>query len=168
MTTTTDTILQQVTEQVKRTMATVNSIRPLPTFDYIPIAGCEPSHKHAPAGSLCRSNEGDHMTKEEWAISGKEPRPLNRGRRPMGSSGDPRWTCELYNYVHSICNSFMVHDLLSRIGANFKALGRNLPEEAHSRTPFSSGAHTQSVCPKSEEHTDGGERTPHAEENHSL
>jgi len=40
MSTMTDTILQQLTEQVKKTMEVVNSARPLPTSDYVPIAGC--------------------------------------------------------------------------------------------------------------------------------
>ena len=51
MSTMTDTILQQITEQVKQTMETVNSARPLPTFDYVPTAGCEQSHRHAFVGS---------------------------------------------------------------------------------------------------------------------
>ncbi|KAJ8419305.1 LOW QUALITY PROTEIN: hypothetical protein Cgig2_007976 [Carnegiea gigantea] len=50
MTTMTDTILQQVIGQVKKTMEAVNLARPLPTLDYVPTAGCEPSHRHAPLG----------------------------------------------------------------------------------------------------------------------
>ena len=52
MATMTDTIIQQVTEQVKKTIDVVNSARPLPTFDYVPTAGRESSHRHAPARLL--------------------------------------------------------------------------------------------------------------------
>jgi len=52
-----DTLLQKVTEQVKKTMEVVSSMRPLPTFDYVPTARYEPSHRHAPAESLHRSDE---------------------------------------------------------------------------------------------------------------
>ncbi|KAJ8420878.1 hypothetical protein Cgig2_027206 [Carnegiea gigantea] len=38
-------------------MEAVNSMRPLPTFDYVPIEECESSHRHAPAESLLRSDE---------------------------------------------------------------------------------------------------------------
>ncbi|KAJ8428288.1 hypothetical protein Cgig2_027420 [Carnegiea gigantea] len=40
----TDTITRQVSEQVKRAMEVANSARPLPHFDYVPTAGCKPSH----------------------------------------------------------------------------------------------------------------------------
>ncbi|KAJ8452428.1 hypothetical protein Cgig2_000017 [Carnegiea gigantea] len=42
MSTTTDTITRQVSEQVKRAMEAANSVRPLPHFDYIPTHGGEP------------------------------------------------------------------------------------------------------------------------------
>ncbi|KAJ8440250.1 hypothetical protein Cgig2_001585 [Carnegiea gigantea] len=57
MTTMTDTFLQQVTEQVKKTMEVVSFMRPLPTFDYVPTTGCGPFHKHAPIESLRRSGD---------------------------------------------------------------------------------------------------------------
>ena len=57
MSTMTDTILQQVIEQVKKTIEVVNSTRPLPTFDYVPTAGYEPSHRHTPLGSQSRSDK---------------------------------------------------------------------------------------------------------------
>jgi len=53
MTTMSDTFLQQVTEQVKKTREVVHSMSLLPTFDYVPTTGCEPSHRHALAESLC-------------------------------------------------------------------------------------------------------------------
>jgi len=62
MTIMTDTILQQVTEQVRTTMEVVNSMRLLPTFDYEPTVGCKPSYRRAPMGSLCQSDEGREIT----------------------------------------------------------------------------------------------------------
>ncbi|KAJ8429446.1 hypothetical protein Cgig2_015298 [Carnegiea gigantea] len=53
----TDTILQQVTKLVKRTMEVVNSTRPLATFDYVPTTGYEPSHRYTPTRTLRRSDE---------------------------------------------------------------------------------------------------------------
>ncbi|KAJ8425224.1 hypothetical protein Cgig2_002963 [Carnegiea gigantea] len=50
MTTMTDSILQQVTEHVRKTMKVVSSMRPLPTFDYVPTAGCK-SHPADHLGS---------------------------------------------------------------------------------------------------------------------
>ena len=50
MTSMTNNILRQVTEQVKRAMEAVNAIKPLPTFDYVPTTECELSHRCAPLG----------------------------------------------------------------------------------------------------------------------
>ncbi|KAJ8426121.1 hypothetical protein Cgig2_005766 [Carnegiea gigantea] len=61
MSTMTDTILQQVTEQAKKAMEATNCARPIPTFDYVPTMGCEPSHRHAPIRSHCRSDEVREM-----------------------------------------------------------------------------------------------------------
>ncbi|KAJ8427345.1 hypothetical protein Cgig2_013033 [Carnegiea gigantea] len=57
MTTMKDTILQQVTEQVKKTMDVVSSMRPMPAFNYVPTEGCEPSYRRTPVDSLHRSDE---------------------------------------------------------------------------------------------------------------
>ncbi|KAJ8427502.1 LOW QUALITY PROTEIN: hypothetical protein Cgig2_028173 [Carnegiea gigantea] len=43
MNTMTDTLLQQVIEQVKNTMEAMSSMRPLPTFDYMPIDASRPT-----------------------------------------------------------------------------------------------------------------------------
>ncbi|KAJ8421461.1 hypothetical protein Cgig2_006242 [Carnegiea gigantea] len=51
MSTMNGTIMQQVSEHVKKAMEAASSARPLSRFEYIPIAGCEPSHKHAPMAS---------------------------------------------------------------------------------------------------------------------
>ncbi|KAJ8436457.1 LOW QUALITY PROTEIN: hypothetical protein Cgig2_018590 [Carnegiea gigantea] len=38
-------------------MEAANSVRPLPTFDYVPTSGCEPSQTHVPVRSHYRSDE---------------------------------------------------------------------------------------------------------------
>ena len=53
----TDTIMQQVTEQVKKAMEVASYVQPLPYFDYVPTTGCEPSHWHAPIVSHRHSDE---------------------------------------------------------------------------------------------------------------
>ncbi|KAJ8419781.1 hypothetical protein Cgig2_026796 [Carnegiea gigantea] len=46
-------------------MEAKNSVRPLPTFDYVPFAGCEPSHMHAPA----RCSVGVMKDGRSWDIN---------------------------------------------------------------------------------------------------
>ncbi|KAJ8436705.1 hypothetical protein Cgig2_027226 [Carnegiea gigantea] len=50
MTTMTNTLLQQVAEQVKRTMEVESSMRPLPMFNYKPTRGCKSSLRCDHAG----------------------------------------------------------------------------------------------------------------------
>ncbi|KAJ8424954.1 hypothetical protein Cgig2_018761 [Carnegiea gigantea] len=52
----TETLLQHVTEQVKKAMEAVSSIRPLPAFNYEPTRGCKPSWRHDQDGSQCENN----------------------------------------------------------------------------------------------------------------
>ncbi|KAJ8439295.1 LOW QUALITY PROTEIN: hypothetical protein Cgig2_018072 [Carnegiea gigantea] len=54
MTTMTDTILQQVTDEEDHAG---HKLHKATTFDYLPTARCESSHRHAPIGSLRRSDE---------------------------------------------------------------------------------------------------------------
>ena len=49
----TGTIMQQVSEQVKKAMEAASPAKPLPHFDYVPNTGNEPSHKHVPVISHC-------------------------------------------------------------------------------------------------------------------
>jgi len=44
MSTMTDTIMQPVTEQLKKAMEFASSTRPPPHFDYVRTTGCKPSH----------------------------------------------------------------------------------------------------------------------------
>ena len=48
MSTVTDTIMQQVLEQVKMAVEVASSARPLHHFKYVPTAGLEPFHGHDP------------------------------------------------------------------------------------------------------------------------
>ena len=57
MFTMTDTIMQQLSEQVKKAMEVVSPARPLPHFDYVLTMGYEPSHRHVPVTSH-RHNDG--------------------------------------------------------------------------------------------------------------
>ncbi|KAJ8426005.1 hypothetical protein Cgig2_007774 [Carnegiea gigantea] len=80
----TDTILQQVTKQVKKIMEAVNSMRPLPAFDYVPAIGRELSHRHASVESLRRSDEahpGARMGSNSMTMY--TPYVTNSRRRPM-------------------------------------------------------------------------------------
>ncbi|KAJ8435864.1 LOW QUALITY PROTEIN: hypothetical protein Cgig2_028572 [Carnegiea gigantea] len=56
MSTTIDTIMQQVFEQVKKAVEAASSARPLPCFNYLPTIGCEPCHRHTPGVSQCHSD----------------------------------------------------------------------------------------------------------------
>ncbi|KAJ8432124.1 hypothetical protein Cgig2_027706 [Carnegiea gigantea] len=88
MTTMTDTILQQVTEQVKKTMEAVSFIRPFLAFDYVHTTSCEPSRRCALAESLRRSNEVREIVRPE-RIKQSHKRNHNRS---MG--GDTRQVIE--------------------------------------------------------------------------
>lgn len=57
MSTRTDTLMQQISQQVKKAVEAVSSARPVPRFDYMPAPGCEPSYRHAPVAS-CYHNGG--------------------------------------------------------------------------------------------------------------
>ncbi|KAJ8441245.1 hypothetical protein Cgig2_033969 [Carnegiea gigantea] len=55
-------------------MDVVNSMRPLPTFDYVPTVRYELSHGHAPVGSLRRSDEVREIARPE---RNRRPRERN-------------------------------------------------------------------------------------------
>ncbi|KAJ8428283.1 hypothetical protein Cgig2_030724 [Carnegiea gigantea] len=114
-------------------MDVVSSMRPLPTFDYIPTA-------RSPAESQYRSNEireviqlerngWSHEKKHDYSTVG-------------GLPGSPRGNRELRDCAHTLSNPFPVQGLVQRVGANLKASGKSLSSKAHSRVPFSSRAHT--------------------------
>ena len=69
MSTMTDTIMQQVTKQVKKTTEAMNFARHLPTFDYVPTVGYEQSYRHTPVRS---HRHGDEV--RETARSDKDGR----------------------------------------------------------------------------------------------
>ncbi|KAJ8425107.1 hypothetical protein Cgig2_013837 [Carnegiea gigantea] len=73
----TDTIIQQVSEQVKKAHEASSSARPLPRFEYVPTPGCEPSHRHAPVVSQ-RHSEG--MREAPHANKGGRTREENQDR----------------------------------------------------------------------------------------
>ncbi|KAJ8450745.1 hypothetical protein Cgig2_021217 [Carnegiea gigantea] len=114
MTTMTDTILQHLTEQVKKTIEVVSSIRSLPAFDYVPTAECEPSHMHA----LIDNEVREIVRPERIGRSHKRNDDRStRGRHPAGhpsTTGPPgglRGTRELCGCIHTLCNLLLAHGL---------------------------------------------------------
>ncbi|KAJ8444407.1 hypothetical protein Cgig2_026611 [Carnegiea gigantea] len=68
MSTITDAIMQQVSEQVKKAVEAVSSASPLPRFEYVPTVGCEPPRRHEPETSPRRKAphaNGDRQSREE-------------------------------------------------------------------------------------------------------
>ncbi|KAJ8437173.1 hypothetical protein Cgig2_003802 [Carnegiea gigantea] len=62
-------------------MEAVNSATPLPIFDYVPTAGCEPSHRRAPARSKCRSDKVREIARPE-----RDRRSRNGNRDRLANS----------------------------------------------------------------------------------
>jgi len=87
MSTMTNTINRQVSEQVRRAMEAANSSRPLPHFDYVPTNGGEPSHQ------LERVASPHYVEREqEVSQSNRNDRPYTeqQGRRSAARpSGRP-------------------------------------------------------------------------------
>ncbi|KAJ8427550.1 hypothetical protein Cgig2_003113 [Carnegiea gigantea] len=83
MSTMTDTIMQQVSKQVKKAVEAATFARPLPHFDYIPTTGCEPSHRHIP-----RWSERGCLPRLKWPIAGREPRSVHWDKCPKEPSPD--------------------------------------------------------------------------------
>ncbi|KAJ8438791.1 hypothetical protein Cgig2_023825 [Carnegiea gigantea] len=93
MSTITDTITRQVSEQVKRAMEAANSTKPFLHFDYVSTNGCKPSHQQERVPSLRYTEwerESGHTTTEcrelkkalhELADKGQIGRFLKRGPR---------------------------------------------------------------------------------------
>ncbi|KAJ8424914.1 hypothetical protein Cgig2_012851 [Carnegiea gigantea] len=83
-------------------MEAVNSVRPLPTFNYVPIAGYEPSYSHAPVGLFHRSDEA------------KETVCLDRddGSRDERLQANPRKPREIHHFLYALRNSFPMHLLI--------------------------------------------------------
>ncbi|KAJ8430349.1 hypothetical protein Cgig2_021626 [Carnegiea gigantea] len=96
MSTMTGTVLQQVTEQVKKTMKAGNSARPLPTFDYVPTAECQIIE----------------VTKGERRMDGLKKKIVTSlwGLSPRSPIG-----------LYAICNAFPMYGLVRGVGANLKA-----------------------------------------------
>ncbi|KAJ8433007.1 hypothetical protein Cgig2_010983 [Carnegiea gigantea] len=76
MSTITDAIMRQVSEQVQRAMEVVNSARPLPHFDYMTTAACEPSQR------LMREPSPHHTDRDREALQS------NQNGRPWTGNHD--------------------------------------------------------------------------------
>ncbi|KAJ8433840.1 hypothetical protein Cgig2_028157 [Carnegiea gigantea] len=98
MSTMTNTIMRQVTKQVKKAVKAVNFARPLPHFDYVPTTGCEPSYRQPQFGRTTM------------------PSP-KRGATSVVKHG-----------LDIVRNSFSVHHLVRGAGANLEAARGGLGE----------------------------------------
>ncbi|KAJ8428924.1 hypothetical protein Cgig2_024889 [Carnegiea gigantea] len=81
MSTMTDTIMQQVSEQVKKVVRAASLARPVPCFKHMPSGGYERSCRRDPAISPCRSERiqedphggGDHHGCLAWSSTASTP-----------------------------------------------------------------------------------------------
>ncbi|KAJ8419455.1 hypothetical protein Cgig2_005788 [Carnegiea gigantea] len=100
----TDTIMEQVIEQVKKAMDAPNSVRLLPHFAYMPTTGCEPSHKHIPIVSHCHNEEGRPIMRRKL-------RPVYWSGRPTKPSPEPGTTGKVNHDLNVIYNAFPMYCL---------------------------------------------------------
>ncbi|KAJ8433081.1 hypothetical protein Cgig2_014129 [Carnegiea gigantea] len=129
----------------------MSSMRLLPAFHYLSIAGCEPSHTRAPAESLCRSDEVREIIRPEK--NGRSHQRIydhsTRGHpSTVGPPSGPGGTHELRDYIHTVRNLLPAQILVRRAGANLKASRRILSDEVHSRAPFNSKPQPITTAPK--------------------
>ncbi|KAJ8439995.1 hypothetical protein Cgig2_022677 [Carnegiea gigantea] len=73
----TDTIMQQVFEQVKKAVEAASSTRPLTHFECIPATGCEPFHRH---GRMLSHRHSEGMREALCADRNSQSRGENRDR----------------------------------------------------------------------------------------
>ncbi|KAJ8439298.1 hypothetical protein Cgig2_006434 [Carnegiea gigantea] len=96
----TDTIMQQVTEKVRKAIEDASSARPLPTFNYMPTMHCESAHRHAFIGCPRRSDEV-----REMAYSERDGR--SRDRNHDHSTG-------MRNALHELADKGQINHFLKR------------------------------------------------------
>ncbi|KAJ8426960.1 hypothetical protein Cgig2_027684 [Carnegiea gigantea] len=89
MSTMTDAIMQQVSEQVNKAVEATSSARPLPHFEYVPTTGSEPSHRDDPMMSPLQHH---HLgLPEEVDLPGEGDCPFGAPHLGLwGPGGNPR------------------------------------------------------------------------------
>ncbi|KAJ8431038.1 LOW QUALITY PROTEIN: hypothetical protein Cgig2_022980 [Carnegiea gigantea] len=80
-----DAIMQQISEQVKKAVEAISSVRPLSHFEYVPTGACEPSHRHGPATS---SRCSGRVQKAPHGGGDRRSRKDNHGRS-IGANACP-------------------------------------------------------------------------------
>ncbi|KAJ8420958.1 hypothetical protein Cgig2_001994 [Carnegiea gigantea] len=128
----TNTVMQQVTEQVKA----ANSARPLPTFDYVPTLVYKPSHRHAPV-------------KEHLIL--KKPQPMTTAPKP---DNDQKY-CEFHEQNgHTIAECTELrkdrNSFEGNVSPDDKSLRRRSAVGSHGRTREPRyGPGNDGQCPRS-------------------
>ncbi|KAJ8433387.1 hypothetical protein Cgig2_019177 [Carnegiea gigantea] len=152
MPTITDTVLQQLTEQVKKAVEATNSARPLPTFDYVPTTGCEPSQSYIPIRSH-RSSDEDGNRNQFAGVDALQDRRTTPVRHAKSTTASTPCTTHSQHTAWSRPRSIEGKPWEGDARLSVPRLGSILtvlPQEAHTTR-----------APK---HTYGGEGTSNAEE----
>ncbi|KAJ8447193.1 hypothetical protein Cgig2_030424 [Carnegiea gigantea] len=99
----TDTILKQVTEQVKKTIEAVSSIRPLPTFDYVSTANAS-----RPTATLPLSHYVEVM-KERHSAGHPGTTGLPSGPRGLANSANASTPYAIHSR-HMACRNYTIYE----------------------------------------------------------
>ncbi|KAJ8420583.1 hypothetical protein Cgig2_010238 [Carnegiea gigantea] len=126
MSTITDAVMQQVSEQVKKAVEAASLARPLPRFEYVLTEGCEPSRGRGPETSPCRSERV-----QEDPYGGGDWRTTTAG--PLG----PMPTLTIAQPTDAprsrlLLQRLMLHTLNELLGSKSKSRPLTLREESPS------------------------------------
>ncbi|KAJ8427241.1 hypothetical protein Cgig2_016933 [Carnegiea gigantea] len=105
MSTMTDTLMQQVSKQVKKSVEAASSVRPLSRFNYVPTAGCEPSHRHVSMASHRHGDgvrEATRMDRNRPTLPSEEARRARAPRRRMLHRNSGHYRQWIHRRIHSI------------------------------------------------------------------
>ncbi|KAJ8435871.1 hypothetical protein Cgig2_028579 [Carnegiea gigantea] len=135
MSTMTDTIIRQVSEQVQMAMETANSTRPLPYFDYMATTACEPSHRLMRVPSPHHTDKDREASQSNW---NGLPQTGNRDRLAAATtrpSSRPRPVGQVHHCFNALQISIFI-DKSDNTDTNRRLAARKKTQEEHtSRTP---------------------------------
>ncbi|KAJ8434593.1 hypothetical protein Cgig2_025019 [Carnegiea gigantea] len=87
----TDTIKQQVSEQVKKAVEATSSVRPLPRFEFVPLHAPMVSHHHSEGMKEATHADRNDQSRAENLDQSISPRPYTAAARAMdGQQSQPR------------------------------------------------------------------------------